>query len=86
MSEYNEPPVADYSMPQPGTPQAPAGEPLAKRWGRWVRKKLKKGKLLAAYLVKELSDQMTNARYANPLVHVSQQAGSALHVMLHQCK
>lgn len=63
-SEYDESAVADYSMPQPGTPQAPAGEPLLRRVGRWTQKKVKKGKLLAAYLVKELGDQMTNARCA----------------------
>lgn len=80
MSEYSEPPMADHTMPQPGTPQAAAGESLAKRWGRWVRKKVKKGKLLAAYLVKELGDQITNARYASLLVRFRQQAGSAQHV------
>lgn len=49
-------------MAQPGTPLVAFREPLPRRVGRWVRKKVEKGKLLAAYLVKELRDQYANAR------------------------
>ncbi|KAL3137532.1 hypothetical protein ABBQ38_004816 [Trebouxia sp. C0009 RCD-2024] len=57
-SDYGPAQLNDYAIPLPGTPMAPALEPLHKRAARWLRKKWKKGLLLGAYLGKEWKEQM----------------------------
>ena len=54
--------LAEYSIPLPGTPMTPAVGPLHKKAGRWLGRKWKKGLLLAAYLGKELREQMAAFR------------------------
>lgn len=64
-SDYGPAQLNDYAIPLPGTPMAPALEPLHKRAARWLRKKWKKGLLLGAYLGKEWKEQMGALRYVN---------------------
>lgn len=59
---YDQAPLADYSVPLPGTPATPAKQPLLTRARLWIKKKVKKGRLLSAYLGKELRDHASNAR------------------------
>lgn len=56
--------LAEYAIPLPGTPMAPAVGPVTKRAARWWRKKWKKGLLLGAYLGKEWNEQVAAFRSA----------------------
>lgn len=57
-SEFGPAELAEYSVPVPGTPMAPATGLAHKRVARWLRRKWKKGLLLGVYLGKEWNEQV----------------------------
>ena len=63
-SEYGPVELAEYSVPVPGSPMAPATGPLHVRAARWMRRNWKKGLLLGAYLGKEWKEQVAMLRCA----------------------